>query len=422
MLWTAFLSLSLLRFATERLLAWTNKRFYEQSERQKLACQRLGWTREAFDKCLHYARDKYWFAWVSSSVEVVVTLSFLYYGGLGWLEGQAQRLAFVLLGTTSEVIVGLCFFGLLGLLSMAFGLGFEIYSTFVVEQKHGFNRQTGVGFVTDKLKGLALGSVIGGAFLSVLLYVIAHLGSNWWIWAWAFIASFQLVMLWIYPSVLAPLFNTFSPLEEGELKEAIYALAHKVEFKAAGISVMDASRRSGHGNAYFTGVMGEKKIVLFDTLLKQLSTAQTVAVMAHELGHFKCNHVRNRMLRGFLFMALLLWGLAQALPYAGFYTALGMQGVSSYGALAVFPMWWGLFGFWLTPLSSLFSRKDEYQADAFAVTHTGSAETLSTALVQLSEENKTMPLVHPWFSGFYYSHPTVFERMDAMQAQAAAQA
>lgn len=413
LLWTIFVVLSFAQFVTERILAFLNKRYYENSRHAEKACQELGWKHELYLKCLSYSRDKYRFSSIVTSIEFVVTLSFLYFGGLGWVENTAQGITGQL-GYSSSIFTGLAFFAVFSLLSSVFGLGFELYSTFVIEQKHGFNRQSIGQFFSDKLKGMLLGTILGGLFLSGLLYVIENLGEFWWVWAWGFVSSFMLIMLWLYPSVLAPIFNRFDPLPDGELKQQILDLSAKVEFQAAGISVMDASKRSGHGNAFFTGVFGAKKIVLFDTLLEQLTTAQTTAVMAHELGHFKCNHVRNRMMRGFLIYAVLFWGLSVALPFEAFYQALGLKGASAYGALIVFPMWWSLVGFWLTPLSSMFSRKDEYEADAFALKHTSDVKTLSHALIQLSEENKSMPIAHPWYSGFYFSHPTVLERIQAM--------
>jgi STE24 endopeptidase len=241
-----------------------------------------------------------------------------------------------------------------------------------------------------------------------------HGGVRWWVYAWAIVAGFTLLTLWLYPRVLAPLFNRFTPLPEGELREGIHALARRIGFRAGGIFVMDASRRTSHGNAYFTGVFREKRIVLFDTLLEALEPRHTLAVLAHELGHFKLHHVRWHLIRGIAFTGVLFYGLSRCVGLTPFYLAFGLAGASAYGALLVFGSWFGLVDFFLQPLFNTISRRHEFAADGFAVAHHGSGRDLAEALLRLREKSRGMPVTHPLFSWMYHSHPPLLERLKAL--------
>ena len=214
--------------------------------------------------------------------------------------------------------------------------------------------------------------------------------------------------------MLAPLFNKFSPIEEGDLKEKIFGLAKKISFETSGIFIMDASTRSTHGNAYFTGVFGKKRIVLFDTLVKNLSSNEVVAVLAHELGHFKLKHIRWALIRSILFTGILFYLLSLCIQMKDFYTAFGFETISNYAALVIFPLWFSLISFLLSPLMSFLSRKNEFAADEFAVSTIKNSNDLGSALINLSKSNHSMPLSHPLYSQFYYSHPPIVERLEAM--------
>jgi STE24 endopeptidase len=227
-------------------------------------------------------------------------------------------------------------------------------------------------------------------------------------------SSFSILTAWLYPTFLAPLFNKFKPLEDGELKTKIFDLAERVKFNATGLSVMDASVRSSHGNAYFTGVFGKKRIVLFDTLIEALNVKEVVAVLAHELGHFKLHHVRWMLIRSIAMTGFTFFLLSLALPLEQFYAAFKLQGVSNYGALVVFSLWFGLIDFVLSPIETYLSRRNEFAADAFALSHIEDKNELAHALLKLREKSHSMPISHPWFSGFYYSHPPMMERLQAM--------
>jgi STE24 endopeptidase len=238
-------------------------------------------------------------------------------------------------------------------------------------------------------------------------------GPAWWLYGWLAVSGFSVLTAWIYPTLLAPLFNRFSPLPEGELKDAIRALAERTGFRASGLFVMDASRRTTHGNAYFTGLFRDKRIVLFDTLLEALGTREIVAVLAHELGHFKLHHVRTRLLLGVLSTGILFYALGLCLPLTAFYTAFSLQ-PSSYGALVVFGLWFGPLEFLLQPLENAISRRHEFAADAFAVARGVAASDLGEALLKLREKSRLLPLSHPLFSRVYHSHPPLLERLEAL--------
>jgi STE24 endopeptidase len=409
-----FIGAKIVQTIIETILASLNRSYYLDPGRQSEVCRLLSISKDDFAKTLAYTLDKYrfgiWANWISTSVLLV----FLASGGLGIIESAAKNAAALLNG--GDISVGLIFFAILGALSFLLSTPVEIYQTFVIEEKHGFNRQTWGGFVTDRVKGLVLGCILGGALLACLLYVMAVMGQSWWLWAWLVISAFSLVAAWIYPTFLAPIFNKFTPIEDGELKTKIYELANLIGFRSGGIFVMDASTRSTHGNAYFTGVFGEKRIVLFDTLLKSLNVREIVAVLAHELGHFKLHHVRWGVLRGLLTTGGMFYLLSLCLPLDIFYSAFGLGSVSNYGALVVFTMWFGLVEFLLQPLGSYVSRRNEFAADRFAKSKLASGEDLVEALIKLRESNHTMPLSHPWYSRIYYSHPPLTERLAALRS------
>jgi STE24 endopeptidase len=408
---TVYLVLRLGQYCIETLLSWLNHRYAQDPKRQAEAAKVLEISPEAMQKSSAYARDKYHFAQISGAVQLAITLIFLAAGGLGWVE---QTISPLTGGAESPILTGLGFFALLGALGYVLGLPFDLYFTFVVEQKHGFNRQTLKGFISDQVKTLLLTALLGGPLLAALLFVMGRTGSNWWIPAWLLLFGFSLLTAWLYPTLLAPLFNKFHPLEEGALRDDIYTLARKIDFNTDGISIMDASKRSSHGNAYFTGVFGKKKIVLFDTLVKSMSPGEVVAVLAHELGHFKLHHVRWSLIRSFFITGLMFYGLSLCLPLLSFYQAFGLPAVSDYGALVVFSLWFGPINFILQPLLSQISRRNEFQADAFALQNIEDKRKLGDALLKLRENSHLMPISHPWYSGVYHSHPPLLERLDAM--------
>ena len=389
-----------------------NFRFYSDKERQSAAAKVLGISEQDMEKTFEYSKDKNRFSAINGWVSIFVTLGFIGLGGLGLFETWAIELSALISG--GQIINGLVFFALLGLGSSIMSLPFDYYHTFVLEEKHGFNRQTLSGFIGDRIKGLVLICILGGGLLALILYIMEKAGSNWWVFAWITVFGFSLLTAWLYPTVLAPLFNKFSAVEEGDLKEKIFALAKKIEFKADGISIMDASKRSTHGNAYFTGVFGKKKIVLFDNLVKSMNTEEIVAVLAHELGHFKLNHVRWGLIRSFFISGFMFFLFHQGMQYEGFYQAFAMESLTNYGGLLIFSFWFGLLGFIFQPVGSFLSRSNEFAADGFAQKNIENQKALGNALLKLRGTSHAMPISHPWFSAFYHSHPPLLERLQAM--------
>ncbi len=407
-----FIALRLSQQVLESILSYLNKKTYENKNLYENAAKVLKIGAEDMKKTLTYTRDKSRFNAINSWISVILTLLFYYWGGLGFVEQTAKGLSSWLNG--GDIITGLLFLGILALLSGLMSLPFELFFTFVIEEKHGFNRQTLMGFFMDRVKGLIIGSILGGLLLSGILWIMSTLGESWWIAAWLAVFGFSLLTIWIYPTLLAPLFNKFTPIKDGELKDKIFALAEKVDFQAGDISVMDASTRSSHGNAYFTGVFGKKKIVLFDTLIKSMSADEIVAVMAHELGHFKLNHIRWSLIRSFFMTGIIFFLMSLCLPIQELYTAFSLSGISNYGALLVFSLWFGPLGFLLQPVTNLISRKNEFEADAFALANIDNKRLLGNALLKLRENSHVMPISHDLFSSVYHSHPPILVRLKAM--------
>jgi STE24 endopeptidase len=403
-----FIALSALRELVESWLAALNRRYYLDKDHQREALRLLKLSDDDMARALAYAEDRHAFARISHWTRLVAFLVFLAAGGFGWFERWALGWGH------GPIVSGLIFFGALSLLGEILGLPFDYYETFRIEAKHGFNRQTRRDFVLDRLKGLALTAVLGGALMGGVLYFMQNGGPRWWLYVWAVVSGFSVLTLWLYPRVLAPIFNKFTPLPEGELRDGIHALAARIGFKAGGLFVMDASRRTSHGNAYFTGVFREKRIVLFDTLLQAMEPRHVLAVLAHELGHFKLHHVRWHLIRGVALTGAMFYVLSLCIGLTPFYLGFGLAGPSAYGALLVFGSWFGPIGFLMQPAFNTISRRHEFAADRFAVVHHGNGIDLAEALLRLREQSRWMPVTHPLFSWVYHSHPPILERIKSL--------
>lgn len=321
----------------------------------------------------------------------------------GWLgHGYAQQVALVaaVLAVTSVI-----------------DLPFEYYRQFGIEARFGFNRMTKRLFFTDLVKNTLLGAALGLPLLFVVLWLMNQAGALWWLWTWIVWGVFQMLVLVLYPTFIAPLFNKFEPLGDDALRARIEGLMKRCGFAAKGLFVMDGSRRSAHGNAYFTGFGAAKRIVFFDTLLARLSGSEIEAVLAHELGHFKRRHVIKRMLVSFVLSLAMLALLGWLAQRSWFYTGLGvMPSLTSSNAglaLVLFVLAMPVFLFFVTPLGSLSSRKHEFEADAFAATQTD-ARDLVNALVKLYEDNASTLTPDPVYTAFYYSHPPASQRIDRL--------
>ena len=306
-----------------------------------------------------------------------------------------------------------------GAISGLIDLPFSLYRTFVIEARFGFNRMTLGLFLADLAKQLAIGLALGVPLLFCVLWLMSQMGALWWLYVWLTWIAFNLLMLVAYPTFIAPLFNRFSPLEDATMKERIERLLAKCGFRSKGLFVMDGSKRSSHGNAYFTGFGAAKRIVFFDTLLSRLAPPEVEAVLAHELGHFKLRHVWKRVAWLFLaslgFLALLGWLADQS----WFYSSLGVQSRSTALALVLFLMVVPVFTFLLQPLGSLYSRKHEYEADAYAASHADAGD-LVRALVKLYQDNAATLTPDPVHSAFYDSHPPASLRIARLQSAAGA--
>ena len=369
---------------------------------------------EAHQRAADYTLAKGRLGLLSSAFAAALLLGWTLLGGLdavnsvllGALQPSWGNLAYQLALVAAFTLIG-------GLLE----LPFDLYATFVLEQKFGFNRTTPALFIADMAKGLAVGALLGLPLLALVLWLMAAAGSLWWLWAWAAFTGFNLVLMVLYPTVIAPVFNKFQPLADEALKARVQALMARCGFAAKGLFVMDGSRRSAHGNAYFTGLGASKRVVFYDTLLTKLSGAEVEAVLAHELGHFKHRHVTKRMLTMFAFslaaLALLGWLAAQPAFYVGLGVTPNLGAPNDALALLLFMLVLPEFAFFASPLMALTSRRHEFQADAYACAQADGA-ALASALLKLHEDNAQTLTPDPLYVRFYYSHPPASERLAAL--------
>jgi STE24 endopeptidase len=314
----------------------------------------------------------------------------------------------------SDIVRGIALVALVAIATSVVELPLSLYRTFRLEARFGFNKMTLKLFFLDLSKGAVLAVLLGGPLLALILWLMAVAGERWWLYAWAAWSGFNLLLLAIYPTFIAPMFNKFSPMQDEALAARIERLLERCGFRSQGLFVMDGSKRSSHGNAYFTGFGQSKRIVFFDTLLARLDPPEIEAVLAHELGHFKRRHVIKRMV--WLFAAALgfFWLLGQMMQQPWFYSALGVETPSTAMALVLFFLVLPVFTFLLQPLFGIYSRKHEFEADHYATQH-ASAKDLETALVKLYKDNASTLTPDPWHSAFYDSHPPASTRIARLQ-------
>ena len=375
-------------------------------------------TLPAHQKAADYTLAKGRFGLLTVAFGAAVLLGWSLLGGLDLLNQAVRDLVQPRWGNMAYQLALLAAFAVIG---AVLDLPFELYSTFRLEQAFGFNRMTWKLYLADMLKGAVVGAVIGLPLAALILWIMGATGGLWWLWAWGAWMVFNLLILVLYPTVIAPLFNTFEPLADESLKARVQALMTRCGFAAKGLFVMDGSKRSAHANAYFTGFGAAKRVVFFDTLLNKLSPSEVEAVLAHELGHFKHKHVTQRMVAMF---ALSLAGFALLGWLSGqtwFYTALGvppsMTAPNDALALLLFLLVTPVFGFFVSPLFAQLSRKHEFEADAYACKQANGAD-LSAALLKLHEDNASTLTPDPLYVRFYYSHPPASERLAALAQQA----
>lgn len=365
---------------------------------------------EAHQRAADYTCAKTRLALTTSALEIALLLALTFGGGLQWLHEVSASMF------QPGLQRGLALVVLLGLVMTIVELPFSLYGTFRVEARFGFNKMTPALFWKDFLKGLAVAAVIGLPLIAVILWLMDKSGAYWWLYAWLTWMGFNILLLAIYPVWIAPLFNKFTPMDNAVLKQRIEQLLVRCGFKVKGLMVMDGSIRSSHGNAYFTGFGNSRRIVFFDTLLERLSPPEVEAVLAHELGHFKRRHVVKRMVWTFAASFFFLWLLGYLLDQLWFFQGLNVAAPSPAMALILFFMVIPNFTFLLSPLSAMYSRKHEFEADQYAAQN-ASAGDLISALVKLYKDNASTLTPDPLHSMFYDSHPPALTRIGRLQAQ-----
>jgi len=349
------------------------------------------------------AGDKLGF--IEDGVGVVLTLLFLFGGIFPWYDRwiTGQELGFI--GS------GLLFFGLLLLVQLLVGMPFSLYRNFVLEEKFGFNKMSFKLWCVDTLKSLLIGGVLFLLLGGGSLWLVSKAPQSWWLWVWGFWAGMSLFLMYLSPYLIEPLFFKFSPLGKESLEDGVRELLDKAGVKAGKVLQVDASRRSGHSNAYFTGIGKVKRVVLFDTLMDQLEDKELLAVLAHELGHWRCGHIRKRLIKGQVVALVSCW-LAFTLLNADWLPGLlGLEQLSFAAQVLLLSWLASLLGFFWTPISSWFSRRDERQADHFAVDLVGGGRELASGLVKLARENLSSLFPHPLYVAIYYSHPDLVGRV-----------
>ncbi|MFM7431827.1 MAG: M48 family metallopeptidase [Flammeovirgaceae bacterium] len=364
---------------------------------------------EKYLKSLSYTNEQTLFGFFKEGFSFLLSMSILMLGGFGWLDNFLRNYI------TQEIPLALAFFGATILVSDIITIPFQLYDTFVIEEKYGFNKTSIRTFVVDKLKGYALGAIIGGLLLSILLYLIQSIGDNFWIWFGLIAIAFIFFVNMFYSSLILPLFNKLTPLEEGELKTSIETFAQKVNFPLDNIFVMDGSKRSNKANAFFSGIGKKKKIVLFDTLIKNHSKDELVAVLAHEVGHFKKKHIVYAFVLSAMQIAFTLYILSLMVFNQQLSIALGGTQQALHLNLIAFGILFSPISGITGLLMSIYSRKNEFEADAYAK-QTFNGLSLANALKKLSVDSLDNLYPHPVYVFFCYSHPPLLKRLKALVA------
>src|SRR2546426_2251168 len=355
-------------------------------------------TLAAHHKAADYTVARTRVAVVELLLDAVVLLALTLGGGLALIAGWIVAVPVAALAQDVALIV------FVAILGGALALPLAWYRTFVIEERFGFNRMTLRLWIADIIKGALIGAALGIPLVTLVLWLMARAGTLWWLYAWLAWVAFQVLVLALYPTLIAPLFNKFEPLTNELVRERVLRLLARCGFAARGLYVMDGSKRSAHGNAYFTGFGAARRIVLFDTLISRLAPEEIEAVLAHELGHYRRHHVWKRMALLFGLSLALLWGLGRLVGEAWFYDGLGVASRGTAGALLLFVLVLPVFTLFLQPVSSLYSRRHEFEADAYAADHSDAAE-LVKALVKLYQDNAATLTPDPLHSAFYDSHP-----------------
>jgi STE24 endopeptidase len=397
------------KWTAQMALEWLNQQHVQAHAQRVPAAFANTVTPETYAKSVAYTLAKSRFEMIDLTWSAVILAATLCSGVLPWFYRVFQHAA------GSSAWAGAAFLLAVGVFLSATGLPFEWHAQFHLEERFGFNTTTAALWWLDRVKGLLVGLALGYPFLVLILKLVAWLGASWWFWAWVCLAVFQLVMMVVAPVLIMPLFNKFTPLPAGGLRDCLLALGERAGFRARDIQVMDGSKRSRHSNAFFTGLGRFRKIILFDTLVQQLDQGELESVLAHEIGHYKKGHVLKTTAL-FLGSSLPVFYLVAVLAKEEwFLRGFGFAPGDIVPALLLISLLAGLVIFWLSPVFHLLSRRHEYEADAYAAGLTKQHQPLIAALRKLNEKNLSNLTPHPLYSGFYYSHPTLLEREAALR-------
>ncbi len=407
------LALILCRWAVQEWLEGLNRRHVSARARELPAAFAGVMDAPAYAKSVEYTLAKSRLYRFELGWDAIVLGAMLFTGVvpavMGWFQNQ--------FGDSAWSMSAFLFVS--GLILSITGMPWNWYSQFRLEERFGFNKSTQKTWWMDRLKGLLLALTLGYPLVVLVLKLVEWMGASWWLWAWAALLGFQLLVAVLAPVLILPLFNKLTPLPEGSLRGRLLQMADKTRFRAQSIQVMDGSRRSSHSNAFFTGFGAFRKIVLFDTLVRQLDEPELEAVLAHEIGHYKRGHIPKMLAFSALSSLAGFYALSILAEQEWFQTAFGFQMGSIAPALLLFALLSGLVTFWFSPLANAWSRRHEYEADAFAARAMGDGEPLVSALRKLNRENLSNLTPHPLYSGFYYSHPTLLEREAGLRRNAA---
>ncbi len=391
-------------FLLDKILDWLNL----SNLKSELPQQLKGfYDKDKYQKSIKYTKSNSWFSFTTSTFSFTLSFILIVTGFFGWLDGEVRQMV------EGEIWISLIFFGIIFIASDIINIPFQIYGTFVLEEKYGFNKTTPKTFVLDKLKGYLLTIIIGGGILFILLKLINVFGENFWIYFWIVASVFVLLVNMFYTSLILPLFNKLTPLEEGELKQKIEDYSKKVNFPLKNVYVMDGSKRSNKSNAFFSGIGKKKKIVLFDTLINNHSNEELIAVLAHEVGHYKKKHIISNFAISIIQTGIVLFIASLMIFNPNLSYALGGGVNAIHLNLLAFGILFSPISHFIGLFTNVISRKNEYQADAYArETYNGNA--LQDALKKLSVDNLSNLTPHPAYVFFHYSHPTLLQRLDAL--------
>ncbi len=363
---------------------------------------------DEYQKSQEYTRSLTRFGFVTSSFGLLIILLFWFTGGFNFLDQIVRSWDF------GPIANGLCYIGILMIAYELLTLPFSVYSNFVIEERFGFNRITPRVFIMDRLKGLALTILLGGSVLVAILALFEYAGNYAWLYCWVAVTIFNIVIQFVAPIWIMPIFNKFTPMEPGELKDAIQSYARSTGYEVRNISVMDGSKRSTKANAFFTGFGRTKRIALFDTLISKHTIQELIAVLAHEIGHYKKKHVLWGILISIAHTGLIFYILSVLLGSSGLYQAFYMNHISIYAGILFFGLLYTPAEMVLSIALNMFSRRNEYEADRYAVQTTGESESLVEALKKLHSDNLSNLTPHPFYVFLNYSHPTLLQRVQAI--------